>query len=183
MSRFDETLPFSDLTSLKPFFTKKRISYYFLWQMSSLLLRVRGEVHEWIKERTNCHIRQLEEFLTGLNWRFSCTNGHSVFVWLSVYVRGGFPKAFLDPNHGVIQYIYEVHNLSILQFVWFGSLFFHKNVLASIKVRGWIEERTNCRIGRFEEFLNCLNWFCQSSILPFCPIWKFVFSQIRPGIQ
>ncbi len=133
-------------------------------------------MHGWIKERTNCHIRQLEEFLNGMNWRFSWTNGHSVFVWLSVYVRGWFPKAFRDPNHGVFQYVYEVHNRQFFN-LSDSEVFFHKNVLVSIKVRGLIEERTNCRIGQIEEFLNGLNWFCTSSILHFVQFGSLFFTK------
>ena len=114
---------------------------------------VLGAVHGWFGGRTNCRIRQIVKLWNGLILHLSWTSRHSVVVWLSVYVGGMFPKAFLDPNHGVIQYFKKFCNSSILHFVWFWSLFFHKNVLASIKMR---EERTNCPIGHIEEFLNGL---------------------------
>ncbi len=85
-------------SSLSTFLPKKIISYYILWQKSSLLSGVWGAVHGWIGDRTKCQIRQLKELLNSLSW----TSCHSVVVWLSVYVRGRFPKAFLYPNHGVI---------------------------------------------------------------------------------
>ena len=41
MSRFDETLPFSDLTSLKSFFTKKKD--FLLFPMTNIFFAAEGE--------------------------------------------------------------------------------------------------------------------------------------------
>ena len=132
-------------------------------------------MHGWIKERTNCCTRQLEKFLTGLIWHLTWTSCHCVVVWLSVYVGGLFPKAFLDPNHGVtgIQYFKKFCNSSILHFVQFWSLFFHKNFLAPGAWMNWRKNKLPNQMywGIFEWFTLVLQ-LVNSSL---CLIWKFVF--------